>query len=442
MTQRGIAAFLLAAVCALAAGVVVRPPAAQAQTLDQQMKASIVALQCAIERDGSGRLFAYPHASAVRAGTGLRTAWWPRDPWTGGLLSPGSGRGHYSYWRAKDYRSYRLVGHLSAGIDFVVTGSMPHTARLAYDHRGQEGLNLIRQYVEKWARAHSGRLPAAAAVGRDGAVGRQDGGLFWPSNPWDHGPMAQRDDRGSFAYALAEDGHSYVLRLHRALKDDYVLRGNGTDQPLAADSGDPRVRQARQNLHLLQGYIELHAALNGFVYPDASQVQRGTSLVAPIWPLNPWNGKPMAPGKRRGTYTYSPAPDRSAYKLVGHLPAGAYTLSGGSPAWLADERAQAGAERTIARNEAAKIVVQVLKEYVDEWKATHDGVPPSAGELRADGAVGGAHAYWPDDPWTGGPVAPGGAPGQFVYVPGADGAYDLAIRLEAGGMYPELWPAQ
>jgi hypothetical protein len=201
-----------------------------ATSLDDQMKTATVALQAIIERQGERHLFVYPLATAVRPGSELPYSWWPRDPWTGAKLTPGRGRGHFSYQPAVGRRSYRLVGHLSGGRAFVLSGGMPHSAKLAYDHRGQEGLNLIRQYVEMWSRTHAGRLPTASQVSRDGAVGRQNGGLFWPSNPWDHGPMAQRHDRGSFAYELTDAGTSYELRLHRALKDDYVLTGPVLEQ--------------------------------------------------------------------------------------------------------------------------------------------------------------------------------------------------------------------
>ena len=30
---------------------------------------------------------------------------------------------------------------------------------LAYDHRGEEGVNLIRQYIEDYAGTHDGRFP-------------------------------------------------------------------------------------------------------------------------------------------------------------------------------------------------------------------------------------------------------------------------------------------
>ena len=43
---------------------------------------------------------------------------------------------------------------------------------LAYDHRSEEGINLIRQYIEDYAAAHHGVYPAPADVAAGGAVGR------------------------------------------------------------------------------------------------------------------------------------------------------------------------------------------------------------------------------------------------------------------------------
>jgi hypothetical protein len=220
-----VASLVAAAACALVAGAALQPDVAGATTRDDLMKTSLVALQSAVEQSGAARMYVYPHPKTVRPAGGLAIAFWPRDPWTGRRLTPGTTKGHYTYRRAKDERSYVLTGYLSGGRTFVVTGGMPHTPMLAYDHRGKEGLNLLFQYVEMWSRSHAGRLPVAAQVTRDGSVGRQEGGLLWPSNPWDHGAMAQRADRGSFGYVRAADGGSFTLTLHQALKGDYVLTG-------------------------------------------------------------------------------------------------------------------------------------------------------------------------------------------------------------------------
>ena len=188
------------------------------------MKTSLLALQGAIEKDGAARMFVYPHAGSVSPTGGLAIPFWPRDPWTGRRLTPGTTQGHYTYVRSPEGRSYVLTGHLSGGRTFVVKGRMGHTPMLAYDHRGREGLNLLFQYVKTWSRDHDGRLPTAKMVSREGAVGRQRD-LLWPSNPWDHGAMEQRADRGSFGYVRSADGETFTLSLHQALKADYVLQG-------------------------------------------------------------------------------------------------------------------------------------------------------------------------------------------------------------------------
>ena len=65
-------------------------------------------------------------------------------------------------------------------------------------------------------------------------MGRQRRDLLWPSNPWDHGAMEQRADRGSFGYVRSADGKTFTLNLHQALKEDYVLQGTAA-QSTAGD---------------------------------------------------------------------------------------------------------------------------------------------------------------------------------------------------------------
>ena len=160
----------------------------------------------------------------VRPGGELGKGEWPRDPWTAKVLKPGTKRGNYQYSPAADRRSYKLVGYLSSGATYEVTGGMPRSMMVAYDHRGEEGINLIRQYVEAYIIEH-GRCPDPSEVVHEGAVGRY-GKVYWPSNPWDHYDMKQRDDRGSFDYSVSADRRSYTLRLHRSLSRDKVLKGS------------------------------------------------------------------------------------------------------------------------------------------------------------------------------------------------------------------------
>ena len=174
---------------------------ARASSPDQQMREALLAVRGMVDRQGAERWFEYPTRSTVRY-RHLGGSAWPTNPWTGARLSSGSGRGHYLYTVTSNRRRYRLVGYLSHGT-IVLTGGMPKSMKLAYDHRGEEGINLIRQYIEDYAALHDGVYPLPSEVSGDGAVGNEPKHRYWPSNPWDHVDMKQRRDRGSFAYAVA-----------------------------------------------------------------------------------------------------------------------------------------------------------------------------------------------------------------------------------------------
>ena len=433
---------------------------------------------------------------------------------------------------------------------------------LAYDHRGEEGINLIRQYVEDYAAEHDGRYPLPAEVDGDGAVGS---GHYWPSNPWDHYDMAQRRDRGSFAYEVSADRTSYVLRLHRALKNDYVLRGTIMTSPwrhLLASLEDEILRRSGR---ILAGYVDqwslqhagalptvaemAPAAAVGAAHPDwpqdpdqrrrhaarrrtrartatrpappaptpspsistpatsrpaaprrrlrrrraapaprspdhqeapvtrrvivvalatavlalasaaaapraeavsfvDKQVQAGALLIqnyintygrrtgsstrpSPwsrraagcptrrcIWPSNPWTGKIMAPGTSRGTYTYTLGAGRLSYRLTVHLSSGNYVLKSAMPSWFKRER-----------NTAARQNLLLLQRYVEAYAAAHGGSYPTADLVTSAGF--GASYVWPVDPWTGAPMAAGDTPGCYSYAGGGAG-YTLKVMLTSG----------
>jgi hypothetical protein len=193
-----------------------------AVTEEQLMTERVLLLQGYIETYALDHYYEYPKAKGVREGGTLRAPLWPADPWTGEAMRRGTTPGSYTYTVAADRRSYRLVGHLAGG-DFEVKGAMPRTGLTAYRHREQEGLSLIRQYVIEWARRHGGLYPPASEVSREGGVGALRGDAFWPSNPWNHGPMIQSDAVGDFSYEVAADRASCRLSLHTTPADDWTL---------------------------------------------------------------------------------------------------------------------------------------------------------------------------------------------------------------------------
>jgi gas vesicle protein len=72
MPSRRVLAALYVVLVALAAAAALRAaPAHAATTRDDLMKTGLVALQCAIEKSGSARMWAYPHPKSVSPSGGL-----------------------------------------------------------------------------------------------------------------------------------------------------------------------------------------------------------------------------------------------------------------------------------------------------------------------------------------------------------------------------------
>jgi hypothetical protein len=209
-------------------------------------------------------------------------------------------------------------------------------------------------------------------------------------------------------------------------------------------------QQIKQDVLLLRGYIEIQAARHSFIYPTRWQVRKGGGLSAPIWPMNPWTGKPMAPGSGRGTYTYTPAPGRHSYTLVAHFSSGSYRVTGGSPAWLATERAKAASDlaaaqtaltaaqndlsaaQVAAKDSEAELGARIIKGYIEQWGLLDNGAAPVAGQVTPSG-VGAGMGFWPKNPWTGADMAWSTGAGDFTYAPHADGvSYGLELYRSTG----------
>jgi hypothetical protein len=188
-----------------------------------------------IERYANERYSYYPRAGMVRRGGGLSAPLWPRNPWTGGPMAPGSGAGSYTYTVTTRMLSCTLVGHHPGGT-IVVRRAIPYTRKMQNDHRSRECLYLIQQYIERWAKEHGGLYPQPSAVAADGAVGSQDGAGCWPHNPWSHLPMARSGAWGDFSYRVAADQSHYSIIVHYSRGGTLTLRGATPDMASATAS--------------------------------------------------------------------------------------------------------------------------------------------------------------------------------------------------------------
>ena len=334
-----LCAVLVTAVC-LGAGAAAP---ARAASPNAQMRDALLALRGLIDREGAAEYFTYPARSQVHPGR-LGASWWPSDPWTGGRMTSGVGRGHYRYWVNADRRRYRLVGYLDGGT-VVLKGGMPRTIMLAYDHRSEEGINLIRQYVEAYAAGHNGAYPLPVEVSDVGAVGSEPEHHYWPSNPWDHANMEQRADRGSFSYQVAADRRSYTLRLHRALKSDYVLTGTAVTSPWRQLLTSLEDEILRRNGKILAGYAGQWSLQHAGTLPTIAELAPAAAVGSAHadWPQDPTSGAKMQPGTGPGTYTYSPGAG-GAYTLTVHLHSGDFQADGVAPSPGAPARSSSPSE--------------------------------------------------------------------------------------------------
>jgi flavin-dependent dehydrogenase len=110
--------------------------------------------------------------------------------------------------------------------------------------------------------------------------------VIWPSNPWTGRVMAPGTSRGTYTYTLGAGNLSYRLTVHLS-SGNYVLKS-----AMPSWFKNERNTAARQNLLLLQRYVEAYAAAHGF----------GASYV---WPVDPWTGAGMAAGDALGCYSYT-----------------------------------------------------------------------------------------------------------------------------------------
>jgi hypothetical protein len=221
MRPRHFSTFLLALVVVmLLATTLPATASAEVSFVDKQVQMSVLLLQGYINTQAEKNGFVYPARDDVKKGGALVAPIWPGNPWTGGNMAPGTGRGTYTYTVKADLSSYSLVGHLSKG-SYKLVGGLPKWLKDERDLSAKAGLALLQQYVEMWARAHQGAFPQAAEVASGAPVALQPGVPIWPQSPWTHAAMTQGPADGDFAYALTAGG--YTLRVHLATGKDWVL---------------------------------------------------------------------------------------------------------------------------------------------------------------------------------------------------------------------------
>jgi hypothetical protein len=596
MSRRLVAPVLLALGCLLAMGVAA--PVAGALTRDAQMRQNIRLLKIYVDAYAGEHGFVFPAAAIVKKGGGLTAPVWPANPWTGKPMAPGGARGTYTYAATARGAGYTLTAHLAGGA-FSVKGGAPTwlanerdaaaaglqearsataaaeanavaaqeardhalaeadaakqsrdaalteaasarqardaaltdaatarqardealaeavtakqardtalaeaaaarqardaaladaaAARLARDaalteaaaarqardaaladaatakqardealaqlatvqgelaaahddlaeaqaalapsqRRAAElGARLIKGYVEQWGMLNNATAPSADKVTKAGAVGQAF--PYWPDNPYTDAPMTMGGEQGDFLYTAGDDG-TYTMSVNEGAATWVALDGAVPHQLTTALTA-ARDEYVKVSMYYLQGAIDRYAWAYSDVFPPQPDVNEAdlSPWAFEYWPKNPWfasNMGPsdaMTPGASKGTYTYAVG-GQHGYTLAGHLSDGTdYTVDG----YWAEQKM---GFRDRLKNMVLQAQGQTLKEYVEEWKASHAGVPPTLDQMTKAGAVGGAHTWWPLSPWTNAPMTNSDSLGQYQYAVGPENTYTLSVRQQ------------
>jgi hypothetical protein len=92
-----------------------------------------------------------------------------------------------------------------------------------------------------------------------------------------------------------------------------------------------------------------------------------------------------------------------------------------------------GPTPTASPDDQVRAAITRLQVGVLSWAAEHGGLFPPVNEVTAAGEVGALVDPWPDDPFTGAPIQPGSAPGDYTYEQlDAGQAYRLTGYLSGG----------
>ena len=205
----------------------------------------------------------------------------------------------------------RLIATVLAAavLALMLAAAAPRADGMGFvDKQVVAGALLVQKYINDYGQTNRFVYPPVAMVKQGGKL---PGSTFiWPSNPWTGKVMGPGTARGTYTYKLTGSGSGYVLTVHLS----------GSNQKLTG--GTPawfrpeRDTQCKQNLYLLQRYIEAYAASHGALYPTEDLVNSATFVpLGYAWPASPWTGNAMTQGTSVGDFSYTQLTGGTGYAL-------------------------------------------------------------------------------------------------------------------------------
>lgn len=274
-------------------------------------------LQAYIERYANQHYSYYPARSVLRPGGTVTAPLWPVNPWTGRAMVNGSGIGDFTYTPADNLLSYRLTARYPGGT-YILRGAVPSTRKMQADHRTREGLELVQQYIEMWARTHDDLYPSVGQVNETGEVGQQPGIVYWPHDPWLHEGMKQSGSWGNFTYRVSDSRDAYSLTAHYSRGGTFTVRGATSTSPWHRFRLALKDEILKRDLEIIDGGVRQWMAAHGTLplLDDLTPAGAASSLLA-VWPIDPYSGDPFTPGVGLGHFTLSAT--ETGYRLTAPL---------------------------------------------------------------------------------------------------------------------------
>ena len=176
------------------------------------------------------------------------------------------------------------------------------------DKQVMAGALLVQKYVNDYGQTNRFVYPPVTMVKQGGKL---PGSTFiWPSNPWTGRVMGPGTSRGTYTYRLTGSGSGYILTVHLSSSNQKLTGGTPSWFKPERDTA------CKQNLYLLQRYVEAYAASHGSLYPTADLVNAATfGLPGYVWPIDPWSGAAMVQGTSVGDFSYTQLTAGTSYSL-------------------------------------------------------------------------------------------------------------------------------
>jgi hypothetical protein len=212
----------------------------------------------------------------------------------------------------------------TVAVALLFAAAAPRAEAVSFvDKQVQAGSLLIQKYVNDYGQGNRFVYPPKSMVKKGG--GLPGSTAIWPSNPWTGRIMAPGTSRGTYTYTPSASRATYKLVIHLS-SGNWTLTGG-----VPAWFKPERNTASRQNLLLLQRYVEAYAASHGGAYPAAADVTAATFGTSFVWPKNPWTGAGMVAGATVGDYAYTQLNDGTGYSLMVMLTGGWSTGLGPIP---------------------------------------------------------------------------------------------------------------